>query len=114
MLEVRETWSTANNIHSFIHSGYFCSASSSPLLLRGTPDTARILCRRFTPKRHRQLRVKNLLKVPTWWLVWDLNPQPSSRQVLTTNEPPCSTGNLLKVSKYIGLQRHPVSVKLNV
>ena len=27
----------------FIHSGYFYSASSSPLLLRGAPDTARIL-----------------------------------------------------------------------
>ena len=24
--------------HSFIHSGYFCSTSSSPLLLRGAPD----------------------------------------------------------------------------
>src|SRR6218665_4058205 len=28
-------------IHSFIHSDNFYSASSSPLLLRGTPDTAR-------------------------------------------------------------------------
>jgi len=45
---------------TFIHSGYFYSASSSPLLLRGAPDTARILCRSFTPKRHRQLRVKDL------------------------------------------------------
>ena len=33
-----------------IHSGYFYSASSSPLLLRGAPDTVS-----FTPKRHRQL-----------------------------------------------------------
>ena len=32
----------------FIHSGYFYSASSSPLLLRGVPDTARILCRNMT------------------------------------------------------------------
>ena len=38
-----------------IHSGYFYSASSSPLLLRGAPCAARILCRNFTPKRHRQL-----------------------------------------------------------
>ena len=30
------------NIHSFIHSGYFYSASSSPLLLRGAHDTARM------------------------------------------------------------------------
>jgi len=51
-----------------IHSGHSYSASSSPLLLRGTPDTARILCRNFTLKRHRQLWVKDLPKVPTWLL----------------------------------------------
>jgi len=39
----------------FIYSDYFYSASSSPLLLRGAPDTAQILCRSFMPKRHRQL-----------------------------------------------------------
>jgi len=39
----------------FIHSGHSSSASLSPLLLRSAPDTARILCRSFTPKRHRQL-----------------------------------------------------------
>ena len=38
--------------YSFIHSGYFYSASSSPLLLRSAPDTAEILCRSFTPKRN--------------------------------------------------------------
>src|SRR6218665_325378 len=36
-------------------SDHFCSASSSPLLLRSAPDAARILCRSFTPKTHRQL-----------------------------------------------------------
>src|SRR6218665_1375166 len=46
-------------IHSFIHSGYFYSASSSSLLLRGTPDVARTLRQSFTPKRHRQLRGKD-------------------------------------------------------
>jgi len=55
-------------IHSFFHSGYFYSTSSSQLLLRGAPNTARTLCRSFTPKRHRQLRVKDLPKVPIWWL----------------------------------------------
>src|SRR6218665_1250019 len=34
----------------FIHSCYFYSTSSSPLLLRGAPDTAQILCRGFTPQ----------------------------------------------------------------
>src|SRR6218665_2314934 len=38
-----------------IRSGYFYSASSRTLLLMGALDTARILCRSFTPKRHRQL-----------------------------------------------------------
>jgi len=33
----------------FTHSGYFYSASTSPLLLRGAPATARILCRSFMP-----------------------------------------------------------------
>ena len=47
--------SKAFKVHSFIHSGYLYSASSSPLLLRGAPYTARTLCRNFTPKRHRQL-----------------------------------------------------------
>ena len=34
----------------FIHSGHFYSVLSSPLLLRGAPDTERIglLCRNFT------------------------------------------------------------------
>ena len=53
-------------IISCIHSGHFYSTSSSPLLLRSAPDTARILCQSFMPKRHRQLRVKDLPKVPTW------------------------------------------------
>ena len=35
------------SIHKFIHSGHFYSASSSPLPLRGAPDTARILRRSF-------------------------------------------------------------------
>jgi len=47
-------------IHSLIHSGHFCTPSSSPLLLRSAPDTARILCPSFTPKRNRQLWVKDL------------------------------------------------------
>src|SRR6218665_4150379 len=62
--------------HSFIHSGHFYSASSSPELLRSALNTARILlCRSFTPKRHRQLRVKNLPKVLMWRLGRDLIPR---------------------------------------
>ena len=65
-------------IHPFIHSGHVYSTSSSPLLLISAPDTARILCRSFTPKRHRQLRVKDLPKVQR-----DSNPRPSGRKIST-------------------------------
>src|SRR6218665_916827 len=68
--------------HSFIHSGYFYSASSSPLLLRGAPDTAWILCRSFTPKCHRQQRVKDLPKVSTWRLEQDSNKRPIGRKAM--------------------------------
>jgi len=61
-------------IHSFIHS------TSSPLLLRGAPDTARIQRRSFTPKRHRKLWVKDLPKVPTWRLERNSNPWPFGRK----------------------------------
>src|SRR6218665_3623022 len=67
-------------IHSFIHSGYLYSASSSPLLLRSASDTAHVLSRSFTPKRHRKLRVKELPKVPTWRLERDSNPRPFGRK----------------------------------
>src|SRR6218665_661545 len=69
----------------FLRSGCFYSASSRPLLHRGAPDTARILCRSFTPKRHRQLRVKDLPKVPTGRLERDSNPRPFGRKA--TNLP---------------------------
>src|SRR6218665_377668 len=75
--------SNAIFIYSFIHSGHFCSGSSSPLLLRSAPDTARILCQNFTPKHHRQLRVKDLLKAPTWRLERDSNPRPFGQKSST-------------------------------
>src|ERR687897_366278 len=61
---------------------YFYSASSSPLLLRSAPDysndTACVGVN--TPKRHRQLRVKDLPKVPRQRLEWDSNPRPSGHK----------------------------------
>src|SRR6218665_11536 len=72
-------------IHSFFHSGHFYSASSSPLPFKSAPETAQILCLSFTPKRHRQLRFKDLPKVPTWQLEWDSNPPPSGRKASTND-----------------------------
>src|SRR6218665_1701799 len=77
---------------SFVHENNtdFYSTSSSPLLLRGAPDTARILCWSFTPKRHRQLRAKAQgpyvaaragVEPTTLWTIG----------VDSTNEPPCPT-----------------------
>jgi len=60
----------------FIHSDHFYSVSSSQLLLRSASDIARLLCRSFTWKRHRQLWVKDLPKVPTWRLERESNTRP--------------------------------------
>ena len=68
---------------TFIHSDYFYSASSDPLLLRGASDTARILCRNVTPKRHRQRWVKDLPTVPTWRLERESNLRPFERKAST-------------------------------
>jgi len=67
--------------YSFIHSGYFYSAFSSPLLLtqRCSLHSTRKLCRSFTLKCHRQLQVKDLPKVPTFRLERDSKP-PSFRR----------------------------------
>src|SRR6218665_2976600 len=53
-------------IDSFIHSGHFYSAPSSPLLYRGTPDYSTDTVSEFHAEAHRQLQVKDLPKVPTW------------------------------------------------
>jgi len=87
-------------VHPLIHSGYFYSVYSSPLLLRGAPDTARI------PKRQGNcMRVKDLPKVPTWRPERDSNSDERRRtyQWATTphNDPWCS---LLIKSLYPNLQ----------
>ena len=59
---------------SFIHSGYFYSASSSSLLLRGAPDysidTVSELTRRCDTGNYES-------QVPKWQLEWDSSPLPS-------------------------------------
>src|SRR6218665_641506 len=66
-----------NAIHSFIHSGHFYCAPSSPLLLRGVPDYSTDTVSEFHAETHRQLQVKDLPKVPTWRLERESNPRPS-------------------------------------
>src|SRR6218665_1756710 len=53
---------------SFIHSGHFYSAPSSPLLLRGAPDYSTDTVSEFHAEAHRQLQVQDLPKAPTWRL----------------------------------------------
>src|SRR6218665_1577042 len=71
------------HIHSFIHSGYFYSAFSSPLLLRGTIPTQYGYC--VGVSRHRKQRVKDFLKASTWRLERNSNPRPFGRKA--TNLP---------------------------
>src|SRR6218665_476740 len=75
-----KTYYTLELISVFIHSFIQAISIAPPLLLRGAPDTARILYGSFTPKRHRELRVKNLPKVPTWRPERDSNPRPFRRK----------------------------------
>src|SRR6218665_2237904 len=63
--------------HSFIHSDHFYSAPPSPLLLRDAPDYSTDTVSEFHAKVHRQLQVKDLPKVPMWWLERESNPRPS-------------------------------------
>src|SRR6218665_1269653 len=70
---------------SFVHFGYFYSTSSSPLPFRGAPNTARILCRSFTPKRHRLLQAKDFPKVPKCQPELDSNSRPFGQKA--TNLP---------------------------
>src|SRR6218665_1155223 len=66
-LLLRGTPDYSTDTHSFIiHSGHFYSISSSPLLLRGTPDYSTDTVSEFHAEAHRQLQIKDLPKVPTW------------------------------------------------
>ena len=52
-------------------------------LSEALPTTAIDTVRVYTPKRYRQLQVKDLPKVPTWWLERVSNSRPSGRKALT-------------------------------
>ena len=67
---------------SFIHSGYFYSASSSPLVLRGTPDYGIGTVLEFTHRNATDNYKWNLPKVPIWLLEWDSSLQPSGCNAL--------------------------------
>jgi len=74
-----ESNSAKVRIHSFIHSGYFCSAFSSPLLLRGAPkysiDTVSELTSPSATSSSAAMG-EGLAQGPyvtTWWLEWDFN-----------------------------------------
>src|SRR6218665_2222199 len=68
-------------IHSFIHT--ISIAPLQVLYYSQALPTARILCRNFPPKRQRQLRVKDVPKVPTWRLERESNPRPFGRKAST-------------------------------
>ena len=87
---------------SFIHSCYFHSVSSSPLLLRGAPDTARILSE-FHTKAPQATASEGLPLGPTRCLDRDSNLRPFRRKVpnlpMGHHAPPlvCSIGPFREV-----------------
>src|SRR6218665_2537095 len=92
-------------IHSFIQSGYFYSATLSPLLLRGLPTTVIDSVGVYTTKRYRQpytvytvynkyyiLLVKDLPKVPGLTARMGFEPTTfQSKGIESTNVPPRPT-----------------------
>jgi len=67
--------------YSFIHSGYFYSASSSPLLLRGAPDYSIDTVLELTRWSATGIyELKDLPKAPMWRLTWNLSLRPSGRK----------------------------------
>src|SRR6218665_1549996 len=85
----------------FFHS-FMQAISIAPLQVHYYLDAARIMCRSFTSKRHRQLRVKDLPKVPTWRLERDSNPRPFGRKAtnlpMSHQCPPLPQSSLLRVT----------------
>src|SRR6218665_3217717 len=67
---------------------FLLSLFQSTATYRCAADTPRLLCRTFTPKRHRQLRAKDLPKVLTWRLERDSNQRPFGVESTNANEPP--------------------------
>jgi len=68
-----------------LNVSFIQAISIAPLLVHyysalGAPDTAWILCRSFSPKRHRQLQVNDLPKVPTCRLKRDSELRPFGRE----------------------------------
>ena len=64
MEEIQCDWCFQGFFHSFIQSGHFYSALSSPLPLRRAPDYSTDTVSEIHAEAHRQLQVKNLPKVP--------------------------------------------------
>ena len=66
---------------SFVHSGYFYSASSRPLLLRDAPDYSIAAVSELRAKALQvSIRVKDLPKAPTLRLEWYSNFRPTWRK----------------------------------
>src|SRR6218665_614422 len=89
---IRCLTSTVTHIHSFIHSGHFYSAASSPLLLRGAPDYSTDTVSEFHAEAHRQLQVKDLPKVLHMAARAGVEPTTLRLKAIdSTKAPPCPT-----------------------
>ena len=85
-------------IYSFIQT-----ISIAPLQVHYCSETARILCRTFTPKRHRQLQVNYLPKVSMWRRDRDSNPRPFGRKA--TNQPMSHHAPQFRSSRSVAIKK---------
>src|SRR6218665_2416238 len=84
--------------YSFIHSGHFYSAPSSPLLLRGAPDYSTDTVSEFHAEAHRQLHGKGLAQGP--YMAARAGVEPTTlrlRVIASTNAPPSPYGSATAV-----------------
>ena len=78
-LQAHNSFDFMQIIHSFWI--FYSTSSKSTTAQRRSHQLQHWYCVRVnTPKRYRQLWVKDLPKVPTWWLEWDSNLQHSGRK----------------------------------
>ena len=84
-------------IHPFIHSGYFYSASSSPLLLRGTHDYSNDTCRSFHVVVLLATMSEELVQGP--YVAARVGFEPATPRTQPINEPPRLALHLVKMIK---------------
>ena len=85
-------WPVHSFIHSFIHSGHFYSAPSSPLLLRGAPDYSKDTVSEFHAEAAQETAGKGLAQGPYMTARSGVEPTTLRLKAIDSiTAPPCPT-----------------------